>query len=298
MSLGALMLESFSVIGVNVFILITGYFSATPKKISLLNIAFICLFWMIVKLVCRYECGQSIKYEHLFFITTSNWFIANYLGLLFLAPILNSFCNSASKRALLGGGVSLLVVEVWFDLIPPHPTVRLGTQSGYSVFSFAIIYLIARYLKLYGLPKWFNKNSLWIYITISLLQGIVAYMGKGVGEEGIGGLLFAYNNPMVIISSVAFLISFERLKISSKFINHLAKSTLAILLGHSAIFFFYTKQFKYLYDNYSGFEVIEYWVLSITVVFVASIIIDQLRLLMWKPINAWLKIHIKNNNIY
>ena len=103
MSLGALMLESFSVIGVNVFILITGYFSATPKKISLLNIAFICLFWMIVKLVCRYECGQSIKYEHLFFITTSNWFIANYLGLLFLAPILNSFCNSASKRALLGG---------------------------------------------------------------------------------------------------------------------------------------------------------------------------------------------------
>lgn len=298
MSLGAFMLESFSIVGVNVFILITGYFSVTPKKTSLLNIAFICLFWMIVKLMCRYECGQSIKYEHLFFITTSNWFIANYLGLLFLAPILNSFCNSSSRRSLLGVVISLLVIEVWFDLLPPHPTVKLGTQYGYSVFSFAIIYLIARYIKLYGLPYWFKNASLWIYIVISLFQGYAAYIGIVVGHASIGGLLFAYNNPIVIVSSVAFLISFERFNINSKFINHLAKSTLAVLLGHSAIFFVYTKQFKYLYDNYSGFEVIGYWLLSIAIVFLASIIIDQLRLLMWEPINGWLKTHIKNNNIY
>lgn len=104
MSLGALLLEGFSIIGVNVFILITGYFSATPKKTSLINLAFICLFWMIVKVICRYEFDQSLGIKYAFFITSSNWFIASYIGLLFLTPIFNVFCNSVSKKTLWGGG--------------------------------------------------------------------------------------------------------------------------------------------------------------------------------------------------
>lgn len=103
MSFGALMLEAFSIIGVNVFILITGYFSATPKKTSLLNLAFICLFWVIVKVICRYEFGQSLDYKYAFFVTSSNWFIASYIGLLFVAPILNQFSSTVSRRTLLGG---------------------------------------------------------------------------------------------------------------------------------------------------------------------------------------------------
>lgn len=43
-SLAINLVEGFTLIGVNVFIMITGYFSATPKKISLLNLAFICFF--------------------------------------------------------------------------------------------------------------------------------------------------------------------------------------------------------------------------------------------------------------
>lgn len=104
MSLGVLLLEAFSVIGVNVFILITGYFSATPKKTSLINLAFICLFWMIIKVVCRFEFGQPLDYSYAFFVTSSNWFIPSYIGLLFLTPILNMFCNSMSSKVLWGGG--------------------------------------------------------------------------------------------------------------------------------------------------------------------------------------------------
>ena len=48
---GVHLLKGFSIIGVNVFILITGYFSATPKKTSLVNLAFICFFWMFFRLV-------------------------------------------------------------------------------------------------------------------------------------------------------------------------------------------------------------------------------------------------------
>lgn len=108
-SLGVRLLEAFSVIGVNVFVLITGYFSATPKKTSLLNLAFICFFWTIIKIACLYKCGQPIPIRDFFFITSSNWFIASYIGLLFMAPILNVFCNTVSKKVLWGGGIFLVV---------------------------------------------------------------------------------------------------------------------------------------------------------------------------------------------
>ena len=104
MGLDAHILKGFTIIGVNVFVMITGYFSATPKKISLLNLAFICLFWMAIKVGCRLWFGQPVSIKYAFFITNSNWFIANYIGLLLFAPILNSFCKTSSRRALLGGG--------------------------------------------------------------------------------------------------------------------------------------------------------------------------------------------------
>ena len=297
MSLGVRLLEGFSIIGVNVFILITGYFSATPKKTSLINLAFICLFWTIIKVVCRFQFGEPIGYKYAFFVTSSNWFIASYIGLLFLTPILNLFCNSVGKRKLWGVVIALLFIEIWFDWFPPNPAVKIGTQNGYSVLSFAVLYLLARAIRLYDLPQWFKKTSPLIYIVCSLILGFMSQAGIMTGHD-ISKLCYSYINPIVILSSVAFLMIFEQMDIQSNFINHIAKSTLAVLLGHSAIFFLYTKQFKYLYDNFSGIQVVVLWALAIALVFCASIMIDQIRLLLYKPIENLLKAKIKNNNLF
>ena len=41
----ALFWSALSIIGVNVFVLVTGYFSTVPKKKSVLNILFVCFFY-------------------------------------------------------------------------------------------------------------------------------------------------------------------------------------------------------------------------------------------------------------
>lgn len=297
-SLGVNLLKAFSIIGVNVFILITGFFSATPKKTSLVNIVFICFFWMIIKVGVRFFLGEDVDYKYAFFITSSNWFIASYIVLLFLTPILNTFCDSVNKKVLWGVVITLLFVEIWFDWLPPHPKVPIGTQSGYSVFSFMILYLLARTIRLYGLPEWFKRISPIIYIACSLTVGCLGYVFQLKGLDGGVMMLYAYSSPIVILSSVAFLLSFEKISIHSKFINHIAKSTLAVLFGHSAIFFLYTKQFQYIFDSFSGIQLICYWVLFVGIVFVASILIDQLRILLWKPISNYLKTHIKSDLIF
>lgn len=296
MSLGALILEGFTIIGVDVFILLSGFFSATPKKTSFFNLAFICFFWMVIKLLCLYECGEPITYEHLFFMTNSNWFIVSYIQLLFLAPILNIFANSVSGRTLWGVVIALFLIQIWFDWIPPYPGGR--ASSDFSILSFIFLYLLARAIRLYGLPQWFMKKSPLIYVSCSVLLGIGAYSLDLVGLGRVKGLCFSYINPVVIISAVAFVISFLNYNFQSKIVNHLAKSTLALLLGHKAIFFLYTKQFKYLYDHFSGITVVAYWALAVAIVFCASIAIDQIRLLLYKPIEKWMKMKIKNNNFF
>lgn len=298
-SYGVMLLEGFSIIGVNVFILLTGYFSASPKKNNLINLAFICLFWMVVRVICRYAFGEPLDYKYAFFITSSNWFIASYIGLLFLCPILNSFCKLVNNRVLWGGVIILILLEIWFDWLPPRPFVRWGVQGGYSVLSFAILYLLARAIRLYGLPNWFKKLSPLIYIGCSFSFATMMYVlvKSGHGSPGKVEWVMAYINPIVILSSVAFLTMFEQLKIRSKFVNYIAKSTLACLFGHVAIIFLYKKQFIFLYENFAGVELVGYWALSIFIVFWASIAIDQIRLLLYKPIEKLMKKYIKNNEI-
>ena len=49
-SLGLIATECFSIIGVNVFVLITGYFSVFPKKKSLFNLSYCCFYYGMMKI--------------------------------------------------------------------------------------------------------------------------------------------------------------------------------------------------------------------------------------------------------
>ena len=297
-SFGILLLAAFSIVGVNVFVLITGYFSAKPKKLSLANLLFICLFWMIIRFAVDYSFGQTVTWRNLFFVTGSNWFIPSYLCLLFFAPVLNSFCASASKSVLLGVTLSLFFFEIWFDLLPPHPAVPLGSQRGYSVLSFMALYLLARYIRLYGIPQWFRKNSFMLYLLCSVLLGVIALLFIRLGHPKTR-ILYSYSNPIIILSAISFLVTFEKMPFKeNRIINHLAKSTLAVLLGHSAILFLYTGQFRFLITHYSGLKIIFFWGEVVVIVFFTSILIDQLRLLIWNPIENKLRQVIKRNELF
>ena len=293
-SFGIYLLASFSIIGVNVFVLLTGYFSATPKKTSVVNLAFICFFWMLFKLIFCYLFGYQFDVKSLAFISSSNWFVPSYFVLLFIAPVLNHFTVSANKNQLWVCVICLLVLEVWFDWLPPQ--VNVGFNKGYSALHFILLYMVARAIKLYGFPSWFKKNSLIIYLGCSAFLAAFAYTNKNFLSLPVN--MLAYNNPVVIISSISFLLLFEKFKIGhNKAVNHIAKSSLSILLGHYALFFLYTKQFKYLYTNFSGAERLEFWSIAISIVFLSCIAIDQIRMLFYHPIDNWLNKRIKNNNI-
>lgn len=297
-SFGILLLAAFSIIGVNVFVLITGYFSTEPKKLSLANLLFICFFWMIIRVTIGYSFGQAITWRDFFFVTRSNWFIPSYLSLLFFSPVLNVFCASASKRVLLGVTLALFFFEIWFDLLPPHPKVSLGSQRGYSVLSFMALYLIARYIRLNGAPSWFRKGSFAIYLLCSILLCFLALLLIKLGHAATR-IVYSYSNPLIVLSAVSFFVTFEKMPMKeNRVINHFAKSTLAVLLGQTAISFLYTNQFRFLVAHYSGLKLVFLWGGVVAIVFFASILVDQLRLLIWTPVEIKLRQEIENNELF
>lgn len=294
-----LFVEALSCIGVNVFVLLTGYFSTSIKPKSIANLLYICLFYAIIRLIVGYFTG-NLEIEDAFFVSKSNWFIPTYLGLILITPWLNAI--EMNKR--LGGVLLLLVLhQIWFGYFPSLADVSPGYQWGYSILSFAILYLAARYVRLVGLPKWMSRYSLFIYILCTVLIAAEAYSflyifsGKsGKISSGLNHYVYAYNNPIVMISALSFFLFFEKLKLKqSRIINYIAKSVLAVLLIHSSVVLNppMVEYFNSIYNSYNGFLLVLLWIVGLLAILLVAVIIDQLRLYSYKIMEPYLDSYLK-----
>lgn len=299
-NVSALFWQALSIIGVNVFVLVTGFFSTVPKWKSVLNILFICLFYAVCRVL--YELfTHNFNYESIFFVSKSNWFVTAYFGMLLLTPALNSCEKFMSKRSFGLMVLILLLFETWFGFIPGYGSQHFG--SGYSILSFSILYLLGRYISLYGFPSVIIKWSGTLYLVSTFVISVLAYciLLLGWRTDIMIPTFYEYTNPLIIFSAVCFILFFTKLRVGqSKFINHLGKSTLAVLLIHTMEPFTSWRKmlFTNLWQNYSGIQLILYWALSIMAIFIVCCLIDQIRLLLWKPIQNYLNFRIKRNEIF
>lgn len=174
-------------------------------------------------------------------------------------------------------------------------------NEGYSTHSFIGLYLLARYIRIYKprfsqLPK---RIDILTYIGISLIVTTLIVslpiIGEGWGNsarvaEAIYNrhhYLFDYLAPTVIISSVALLLFFSKLNIQSKLINWSAASSFSAYLTHANpnITPYYTTAVLYFYATYSLPVAILYTGLMILGIYLASTLIDQIRIVAWNYIS-------------
>lgn len=110
------------------------------------------------------------------------WFLSCYVWLLLLAPVLNRYAESATKRefALFLGSYYFFVcvVEWWMSA-------SNELHMGFSVLAFVGLYLLARYIRLHG-ERW-CKLSPWydllIFVGSTLLSAVSALaLVGGQGE--------------------------------------------------------------------------------------------------------------------
>jgi len=152
-----IMFESLAVVCVNVFILISGWFGIRPSMKGLCNYLFQCLYFLVgiyfIALLTGHTELSITGILGCIALTEKNWFILAYLCLYILSPILNEFVKHSSRKTFR----NVLIGYFTFQTIYGITNAAEFINYGYSTMSFMGLYLLARYLNLYGIPSWLSK---------------------------------------------------------------------------------------------------------------------------------------------
>lgn len=278
----ALIADSFLICGVNVFILISGWFSIKFKAKSFVKLFAICSFfavlgWGIHLAINDIPIGGGILLRFVkraVFVISSKtwWFIQLYFLLMFLSCPINKYIENASRKSQVYTIGVLLFMNVYLGWIQGIEFVK----DGYNLFNFIMLYMIGRYLRLYWNNDYGKRRDLLIFIAASIATAVLALLLNRMGRNTYMAL--SYNSPFIIIASISLLLLFTKFKIKSNLINLLASSSLAIYLFQEGVFNVYRNiKAMYMTDVPAvkfALMIVLFFVLSMLV----PIAIDKLRL--------------------
>lgn len=221
------LLESFSIAAVDVYVLISGYFLAETgfrckRVISLvLQVMFYtCLLPVILIIMGILPVEEITVYNILQCIFPTNmlhyWFVSAYVLMFLFTPVLNAAVHAMNKRQLGAAIVILLIMESLSKSVIP---VRLELDNlGYDAYWFMAVYLIAAYIRLYGIPLLKKREGkrdisavcyicacLAMYGLTMLIRG--AYFATGQFENFIESA-YGYNHLLTIGAAVALFYVF------------------------------------------------------------------------------------------
>ena len=221
----AWLLESFSIAAVDVYVLISGYFLVETgfrcrRVISLvLQVMFYtCLLPVVLILTGILPVGEITFYNILQCIFPTNmlhyWFVSAYVLMFLFTPVLNAAVHGMKKRQLQTAILILLIMESLSKTVIP---VRLELDNlGYDAYWFMVVYLIAAYIRLYGIPFLEKKGGraaacyigacLGMYGLTMLIRG--AYLLTGQFENFIESA-YGYNHLLTIGAATALFYVFK-----------------------------------------------------------------------------------------
>lgn len=289
------LIQSATCIGVDCFILISGYFSIKPKLKSIFNLYTILLFfyslsYIISTTICSLEAFsfEGFFYNCICAFSKKSWFIQGYLFLMLMSPILNAFVEKCSKKQLLTYIGILLAFLFYFGCIWEAPFFFIN--KGYSGVVFIPIYLVGRYIKLYGMqyvakkPKYYS----WIGYGITLIS-ITLFRTLCNSEQR----WLSYESPLIILSASCLLICFAQMNFKNKFVNWMGTSCFAVFILHTSLpFITWLAEFDVsLFVNYPFAIYLLIMGGGVLVVCFLAILLDKIRIGLFCPL---LKLFEKN----
>lgn len=274
------LLSAIAVGGVDIFVLISGWFGIHATKQGLGKYIYqVCfLLWLIFLGFAIFDRSSIniVTIKATLWIYEGYWFVMAYLGLYLLSPILNSFVENATKRQYQVVLLAFYIFQCYFSWMAS----MVDYFSGYSITLFCTLYLTSRYMRLYPI-KAIEKHNLVIYaVAIIVITTIVTL---SLRYTGTALRMMRYDNPLVILSSLCMLTLFSKLKFQSRVINKLAMSVFAVYIIHFHPFVFpYFKEVVItIFNSTSGIITVLSIFLYLCLVFIICFAVDQLRIITW-----------------
>ena len=302
------LIEMTTLVHVNSFILMTGYFQCDKKfKMSkVLKLINMGLFYRITIMILFGFLGFTtltkldiLKQSSILDIG-QYWFIRIYIFLYCLTPFLNMLISKLSKSDYLK---MLGVLFVIFSLIPYITGNQAFDNNGYTLYQMVFMYLIGGYLKHFPLEKsyLFKRFSKSLYqiiligiafmcIVVNSSIFIASYSLRDINSiaksiaSNFHMTLVQYENPFIIFQSIAFFSLFGTLNVHNRFINKISSLTLGIYMIHGNSYI-RTNIYKWLKIDagpITSYKFIIYMFAVAIFIFIACAIIEWIRQIIFK----------------
>lgn len=273
---------------VNLFILISGWFSIKPSIRGFCNFAFQCLYFSIGIYIIFIIAGRAqfnmLDVSRCLYFTNWDWFVKAYIGLYIIAPALNALVEKISKRQLQYFLISFYTFQTLYSVRGSASFI----ESGYSTFSFIGLYMIGRYLNRYGFLKVSDIKLIIAVVAPISLTSLVYFFDAGRDTFMFSGMCLSYANPIMIIAASALTLLFGRLRVGyNPIVNFIAASAFAAYLLHydpHILLDYFCRISQYIYSDFDGVVCLAIEFFFIISVFAISVILDQPRKFLWKKI--------------
>lgn len=273
--------QSSTVMCVDVFVMISGWFGIRANKKSLLSLLFQCFFIIGLTDIYFYAIGTPDmtlrKCISGTFFFSDSWFVRSYILLYILSPLLNAFISSSNettKRKVIIPFFVIMCTVGWLDIWGDF-------HKGYSTLSFIGLYLLANYVHqskaiIFRLPK---RYDILIFFILVFVQAGLEFVALHFGTKSV----LNYNSPFTIAEALYLLLFFSKLNFNSNAINWIATSAFAIYLFHAStpLLWAVYKPFVQNAKTLGLPDFIGNIVLLIVVVFTFAILFDRVRILCW-----------------
>lgn len=297
-------LYSFSIVAVDVFVLLSGYFMINSNKRSLgkvITLFFMCSGYSILfyLLKCVYHGEISCK-ALIYSAIPQSYYVWLYCTLYIVSPYLNmlveKFNKSMYKRLIT---VLLLLFVVWSSIVncvscafglevtDIYTVSQTGTDRGFTIVNFVVLYFLGGYIRRYQNGITSKYTGLMVYVLSSVLSAILCIIYPGLASTKA---VLGYDSILVVLQAVSLFDFFRQSIISTNhIINHIAKRAFGVYLIHGQIIYFLYKKMESVNEMNSSFMLVTCVLVLILVVFLISVMIDWGIGMILKPIMGYWK---------
>ena len=308
-----MLLESFCIVAVNVYVLISGYFLVEAGFKIKRVLVLICQVLFYAVLIPLIMMGTGIfpgkggdlyrLLQYIFPLETEHyWFAASYVLLYLFTPLLNTAVKTMNRKQLQIAIGGLLLLFCGIKSIVP---VRFVTdRAGYDFGWFLCVYLVAAYIRLYGWKPVDNGKWGWrLYIICGLLSfsiGTGAYfINRGTGRFGYyTEVPYHYNYILCLLGAVGLFGAFRYVKIPEGFfaglIGKLSPLTFGVYLFHEHIDI--RNEWTGWIEDFIGpvaeagvWGFILHLMVSVLAIFIAGCFVDGIRLYIFRYVGRHLE---------
>ena len=282
LSFGRVLAEQLCIVAVNVYVLISGWFGIKLKLKGLVNLLLQVFTYsaviFITYVILQHPELHLRDFKGLLIVGLNYWFVVSYILLYLISPVLNSFAETATKRQF----ELVLLCFYGFEFLYSWIGWSGGFSGGYSTIAFIGLYLLARYLKLYG--GRLTSKSCGFYLTVYFLMSLAVALWEFIQLRLWGTVwlvsYLSYDCPFVVIASVLLFLAFTRLDFKNVIINYCATSSLSIYLIHVNPYLWdkYKELIREIYGFGGGLLGVASILFALLAFYLVCIVVDKVRI--------------------